>query len=131
VSPTARLPLPVILLGPRLCVEATDELALVQRVSRLLHAAHSDHLLVHVEEAVFGDLDVKGRDVGVISPERVFMKLDREWRRSVVRYLLNKYVESAEVCNNWAKGCIRKFPKKSLEIIRSDHVHYGHHAHLI
>lgn len=68
----------------------TNELALVQRVGGLLHATHRDHVLVHFEEAVFGDLDVKGRDVGVISSERFFMKLDREWGRSIVRYSLDK-----------------------------------------
>jgi hypothetical protein len=66
--------------------ETTDELALVQRISGLLHATHCDHLLVHFEEAVFGDLDVKGRGVGVESSKRVFMKLDREWRRRILRY---------------------------------------------
>jgi len=56
--------------------ETTDELALVQRISGLLHATHCDHLLVHFEEAVFGDLDVKGRGVGVESTERVLMEFD-------------------------------------------------------
>ncbi len=37
--------------------ETTDELALVQGISRLLHATHRDHLRVHFEEAVFGDLN--------------------------------------------------------------------------
>jgi hypothetical protein len=68
----------------------TDELALIQRIGGLLHAAHRDHVLIHFEEAVFGDLDVKGRDVGVISPKRFFMKLDREWGRSIFWYLLDK-----------------------------------------
>ncbi len=66
--------------------ETTDELALVQRISGLLHATHCDHLPVHFDEAVFGDLDVKRRGVSVESPERVFMKLDREWRRRILRY---------------------------------------------
>jgi hypothetical protein len=60
--------------------ETTDELAVVQGISGLLHAMHCDHLLVHFEEAVFGDLDVKRRGIGVESSEGVFMKLDREWR---------------------------------------------------
>jgi hypothetical protein len=34
--------------------EARDEFALVQRVGRLLDAAHSGHVLVHFEEAAFG-----------------------------------------------------------------------------
>ena len=66
--------------------ETTDKLALVQRISGLLHATHCDHLLVHFEEAVFGDLDLKRRGVGVVSSERIFMKLDREWRRRILRY---------------------------------------------
>lgn len=70
--------------------ETTDELALVQRVGGLLHAAHCDHVLVHFDEAVFSDVDVKGRDVGVKSPKRIFMKLDRKWRRGIFRYSLNK-----------------------------------------
>ena len=47
--------------------ETTNKLALVQRIGRLLHATHRDHVRVHFEEAFFGDLDVKGRGVGVIS----------------------------------------------------------------
>lgn len=66
--------------------ETTDELALVQCISRLLHATHCDHLLVHFEETVFGDFNVKGRGVGVERSERIFMKLDREWRRRIFRY---------------------------------------------
>jgi hypothetical protein len=64
----------------------TDEFALVQRISGLFHATHSDHLLVHFEEAVFGDLDVKGRGIGVEGPERVLMEFDREWGRRILRY---------------------------------------------
>lgn len=60
--------------------ETTDELALVQRVGGLLHAAHRDHVLVHFDEAVFGNVDIEGRGVGVKSSKGVFMKLDREWR---------------------------------------------------
>jgi hypothetical protein len=66
--------------------ETTDELALVQRVSGLLHAAHRDHLRIQFKEAVFGDLDVKGRAFSVIASERVFMKPDREWRRTILWY---------------------------------------------
>ena len=47
--------------------ETTDEPALVQRVGRLLRATHRDHVRVHFEEAFFGDLDVKGGGVGVMS----------------------------------------------------------------
>jgi hypothetical protein len=56
--------------------ETSDKLALVHRVGRLLHAAHRDHLLVHFEEAVFGDLYIKGRSFGVKGSEGVFMKFD-------------------------------------------------------
>ena len=56
--------------------ETTNEFALIQRVSGLLHATHRDHLLVHFEEAIFGDLDVKGRGFSLIGPEGVVMKLD-------------------------------------------------------
>ncbi len=66
--------------------ETTDELALVQGISRLLHATHRDHLRVHFEEAVFGDLNVKGRGAGIESSKRVFMKFDREWRRGILWY---------------------------------------------
>jgi hypothetical protein len=66
--------------------ETTNELALVQCISGLLHATHCDHLLVHFKEAVFGDLDIKGRGVGVKRSERVLMKFDREWRRRILRY---------------------------------------------
>lgn len=68
--------------------ETTDELALVERIGRLLHATHGDHLFVHFEEAVFGNLDVKTRGVGVMTPERVFMKLDGEWSRAILWYWL-------------------------------------------
>jgi len=66
--------------------ETTDELALVERIGRLLHATHGDHLFVHFEEAIFGNLDVKGRGFSVMTPERVFMKLDGEWCRAILRY---------------------------------------------
>ena len=66
--------------------ETTDELALVQRIGRLLHATHGDHLFVHFEEAIFGNLDVKRRGFSVMTPERVFMKLDGEWRRAILWY---------------------------------------------
>jgi hypothetical protein len=56
--------------------ETTDELALVQRISGLLHATHCDHFLVHFEEAVLGDLNIKRRCVGVESSERVLMEFD-------------------------------------------------------
>jgi hypothetical protein len=66
--------------------ETTDELALVERIGGLLHATHGDHLFVHFEEAVFGDLDVKRRGFGVVTSERVFMKLDGERGRASLRY---------------------------------------------
>jgi hypothetical protein len=66
--------------------ETSDELALVHRVGRLLHAAHRDHFLVHFEEAVLGDLYVKRRSFGVKSSEGVFMKFDCEWGRAILRY---------------------------------------------
>ena len=70
--------------------ETTDELALVQRISGLLHATHRDHLLVHFEEAVLGDLDIEARDVGVVGSERILMEFDQEWRRRILRYWLGK-----------------------------------------
>ena len=66
--------------------ETTDELALVERIGRLLHATDGDHLFVHFEEAVFGNLDVKRRGFGVMTPERVFMKLDGERSRAILWY---------------------------------------------
>lgn len=45
--------------------DTTDEFASTQ--GRPLDAAHLGHFLVHFEEAIFGDADDKGRDVGVRS----------------------------------------------------------------
>ena len=53
--------------------EPTDELALVQCISGLLHATHRDHILVKLNQTVFCYFNVKGRGVGVISPKRVFV----------------------------------------------------------
>jgi len=64
----------------------TDELALVQHISRLPYVMHFDHLLVHF----VGELNFKKRGVGVESSERVFMKLDQEWRRRILWYWLDK-----------------------------------------
>lgn len=53
--------------------EPTDKLALVQRISRLLHTTHRDHGLIMFKQTVFCHFDVEGRGVGVIGPERVFV----------------------------------------------------------
>jgi hypothetical protein len=56
--------------------ETSDELALVERICGLLHAAHCDHLLIHFEEAIFGHLYFERRGIGFKGSERIFMKLD-------------------------------------------------------
>ena len=53
--------------------EPTDEFALVQCISRLLHATHRDHGLVMFKQTLFCYFDVKGRGVGVVRPKRVLM----------------------------------------------------------
>lgn len=53
--------------------EPTDELALVQCISSLLHTTHRDHSLIMFKQTLFCYFDIKGRGVGVIRPKRVFV----------------------------------------------------------
>ncbi len=53
--------------------EATNELALVQRIGGLLHTTNRDHFLVVFKQTIFRYVDVKGRGFGVKSSKRIFM----------------------------------------------------------
>lgn len=58
--------------------ETTDKLLPVEGVRGHLHPAHEGHFLVHVDQHLLVDLDVKRRDFGLVSLESVFMKPDGE-----------------------------------------------------
>lgn len=59
--------------------EAADELGAVESVCALLHATHEGHLAVHLDETIFGDLNLKLGRLRAIRVERVLVKLDGEW----------------------------------------------------
>ena len=58
--------------------ETTDELWLVERVGRLLHAADDVHLLVPLEEVLLGNLDIETGGVGAVAMEGLLMEADGE-----------------------------------------------------
>ena len=60
--------------------ETTDELLLVERVGRLLHAADDVHLLIPLEQALFGHVDVEAGGVRSVPAEGVLVELDGERR---------------------------------------------------
>lgn len=68
--------------------ETTDEFGLVECVGSHLHTAHEDHVLVHADKHVLGDLDLKPWCIGLVAMEGVLMKLDGE--RLSVRGLVLK-----------------------------------------
>lgn len=63
--------------------ETTDKFCLVKGVCGHLHATHGLHLLVHLEELVAGDLDLKVGLLALICTERVLVKLDSKRLRGV------------------------------------------------
>ena len=58
--------------------ESSDELSLVQCISRHLHPPHRRHLLVQIDEEVFRDGDLEGRHVAIVGIKRLFMKCEVE-----------------------------------------------------
>jgi hypothetical protein len=71
-------------------IDTTDELALVQHVGDCSMRRIVTMSVYILRRLSLVTSTVKGRGVGVISSKWVFMKLDREWCRSVFRYLLDK-----------------------------------------
>lgn len=68
--------------------ETADELGLVERVGSHLHTTHEDHVLVHADEHVLGDLDLKPWGIGLVAMEGVLVQLNGE--RLSVRGLVLK-----------------------------------------
>lgn len=59
--------------------KTADELRLVKGVGGHLHATHGGHLLVQLEELVFGDLHLEFGLFASVRAERVLVELDGEW----------------------------------------------------
>ena len=50
----------------RKMAETTDKFCLVELVGRHLHPSHQGHLLVHVKQAIFCDLDFEVRSLCLV-----------------------------------------------------------------
>ena len=59
--------------------ETTDEFLSVKGVRGHFHPAHEGHFLVHVDQHILVDLDVKGGNFGLVRMECIVVKPDGEW----------------------------------------------------
>lgn len=56
--------------------ETANELGLVKTVRSHLHASHNDHALVHIDELLLGDVNLKRRNIAVVGLEGFLVKVN-------------------------------------------------------